>query len=256
MRIKAISNLIGVLLLANVCSLASAQVTISDNFDDGNDDGWEHRNYTQAGNWEVVDGEYRLNTVDPVNVGQLGVVDSSFRLDSPIGDGFFRAKIRANTAGTSPAMSLESSTDPLEFYLFAGSSQDGEFNIWRCVDVSSTQADCEYWTSPTGLPRFNANEDWWMEVGKVDDMLSLKAWPDGTPEPDAPQVFYQDPGDPLEVDHFAVSAWVSTGWTSRVQTDASFDDISFRPVPEPSTNILLWAFAAIPFALRRFRRQR
>lgn len=240
-------------LLPISANTVSAQQIFFDDFSDGNDDGWQHEEYFgYEGIWEISDGKYRISSRAQVAIGDLGSVGAVASNVSNIGDGYLRLRITANTPGTSPAVFLQSLENPDRSYLFNGSSQGHEFNVWECVN----EIDCTYLPAPAGLiPSFNAGDEWWLEAGKVDSTLSLKAWRVGTDEPNAPQQTYHL-DDPFPIDTFGVSAWISTGWTSPQRVDASFDDISFRAVPEPSFPVGLVAFGMLVVVQRKrlFRR--
>ena len=90
-----------------------------------------------------------------------------------------------------------------------------------------------------------------MEAGKVDRTLSLKAWRVGTEEPINPQQTYEL-DNPFGIDTFGLVAWISTGWQSPQRIDASYDDVSFRAVPEPSFPFAIIA-AGLCVAIRRVR---
>lgn len=220
-------------LLLVLVSVCNAQA-FTENFDDGDDDGWTLQEVNYARNRDVVAGVYQLTTDNPVLVGDLGHVISRFESKSPIGDGILRAKVTANTQGTSAGIALLTDSEPAEYYVFNGSSQGGGFNLWRSNGTAwlPNLLDSDFLGSPSGLPRFQAGEEWWLELGVVEGLVSVKAWPDGSSVPDQPQFTFLD-SDPHPIAGFGVTGWISSGWNSVVHVDASFDDISFRPVPEP-----------------------
>ncbi|MEZ6115725.1 MAG: hypothetical protein R3C28_04025 [Pirellulaceae bacterium] len=240
-------------LVLNSANTVSAQQIFFDDFSDGNDDGWKHEeNFGYEGVWEISDGKYRISSRTQIAVGDLGAVESVASNVSNIGDGYLRLRITANTPGTSPAVFLQSLENLGRSYLFNGSSQDGSFGFWEC----HSDTDCTFLSVPSEqIPSFNAGDEWWLEAGKVDSTLSLKAWRVGTDEPNAPQQTYQL-DDPFPIGTFGVAAWISTGWTSPQRVDASFDDISFRAVPEPSFPVGFMAIGMLVVMQRRrlFRR--
>ncbi|MEZ6121426.1 MAG: hypothetical protein R3C28_33390 [Pirellulaceae bacterium] len=126
-------------------------------------------------------------------------------------------------------------SDPAEYYVFNGSSSGGDFNLWRSngQPFLPNLPDPVYLGSPSGLSRFNAGDEWWLELGLVEGLVSVNAWPDGDPVPTEPQFTWFD-ANPHSIADIGVGGWISTGWRSPVHVDASFDDISFRPVPETS----------------------
>ena len=78
-------------------------------------------------------------------------------------------------------------------------------------------------------PPFRSGEDWMLEAGEVGDLLSIKAWKVGEPEPSKPQWTYRDPS-PLPSGPLAIVTW---HWhfedTPAGTVDGTYDDIYFHP---------------------------
>ncbi len=84
--------------------------------------------------------------------------------------------------------------------------------------------------------RFDVGEDWIIEGGIVGDVLSMKVWRDGDTPPETPQLIRTDE-DPLPAGMVAITSYIDVR-NPPVRIDATFDDISFTPIPEPSTAVI------------------
>ena len=210
---------------------------ISDNFDDGDADGWVAHKVVYEGLREVTNGAYRLATVESVPVGDLGHIISRFESESPIGDGYLRAKVSANTQGTSAAIAFLTDGDSPDYYVFNGSSEGGGLNLFRSNgrQFLPNLPDSDLRGSIRGLPRFQAGDEWWLELGVVDGLVSVKAWQDGTNAPREPQFSFLD-ANPHPITEISLAGWISTNWPSPVRVDATFDDVTFTPWVEFDCN--------------------
>lgn len=210
---------------------------ISDNFDDGDADGWVAHEVIYEGGREVSNGAYRLTTDESVPVRDLGHIISRFESESPIGDGYLRAKVSANTRGTSAAIAFLTASETPDYYVFNGSSEGGGFNLFRSNGrpFHPNLPDSDLRGSIRGLPRFQAGDEWWLELGVVDSLVSVKAWQDGSDAPREPQFSFLD-ANPHPIAQISLAGWISTNWPSPVRVDASFDDVTFTPWVEFDCN--------------------
>ena len=100
--------------------------------------------------------------------------------------------------------------------------------------------------------RLSNGEDWIIEAGVVGNQLSMKIWRDGDPEPTTPQLMATDL-TPLPDGQLGVASYVATGHEFPFSINATFDNIYFTPIPEPSACVLL--FLGITFAVSGVRRR-
>jgi hypothetical protein len=142
-----------------------------------------------------------------------------------------------------------------ELYLFWAAANAGRFGIDG--DVPEQMLEGRY---------FGPGRDWIMKGGVVEGVqtfsngreregvwVTLKVWRPDEEEPAEPQlkVFDSSPHSPETPGVIGVGAWTKLG---NVQIDATFDDIQFIPVPEPSS--LLLAFIGIAGLLPSRRHQK
>jgi RNA polymerase sigma factor (sigma-70 family) len=235
-------------------SQARANTIFFDNFSDGNDAGWSHIDNTVGSAWGpgVFDasGSYTLATTGNVSATPPAISDTLFSEWSAssapqFSNGFLRAKVRANTEGTSFFLILRRTGG--SGYAFGGTTGQNDFYITR-VDNTVNIPLVEV---PPPSP-IVAGEDWILEAGAVGNQLSLKFWRDGAAVPAAPQLTVVDStysSGPFLVGARKDSAFLGTGRVS-----ATFDDIAFR-VPEPSAALLMIGVACccIPVFIRKRR---
>ncbi len=216
-------------LLAGIVGAAVAfqgpgysQNTLLDDFEDGDDAGWEH--VEAPGIFEVVNGRYRLATPDAIPVGPIGgfVTAKLTASEEPqYSDGYFRAKIHANTMGTSMNMTLRASFNSvgLSFgYNFYANSALGEIGVERLGGP--------YQLLGSISNSFKARQTWTLEAGVVGNVISMRAWKEGDVEPSEPQLTVRDAT-------YAQGSFVLLNMASfhalPTIVDGVWDDITFRP---------------------------
>lgn len=201
--------------------------TLIDNFDDGNDSGWR-RYRGPMGLFDASTGEYRLTTSGTVPVGAVGYVGSIWRGSladsSAFSDGFLRARVRANTMGTSVSLTMRASGDLLDGYSFVGNTDEGSFRVFECV--RGRCGNIQY----TDVP-FDTDQDWFLEAGAVEDEITLKAWQVGEEEPVDAQLRFRDSS--FRDGAISVGAYIASKFDRRAKVDAVFDDIAFHLPSEP-----------------------
>jgi protocatechuate 3,4-dioxygenase beta subunit len=242
---------LGLLLVAALATRAFSQTILIDDFDDGNADGWTTFDNSAGELWgpgtiEVSrTGAYHFESAGSVPGGQASPLGASWDQSSnPVfTDGFLRAKIKVHELGSAVGLALRNS--PGNGYVFWGTTANngilgnGGFRINKNVngrDVQSRQV-------PGNFP-FSVNEDWYIEAGAVGDQLSMKVWRVGDPEPESPQLTWQD--GTFSAGYFLVGAWKHGILAQPARISASIDDIYFR-FPEHDDvfsvspyNIYLW----------------
>jgi hypothetical protein len=199
-----------------------AQPILSDDFNDGNDDGWIHSSTGGGGRpiFDASSGAYNLATSNDVAVGALGGVLSFWResRDDRYSNGFLRAKVKANTLGTTVGLVLRGNGSYGNGYYFVGSTKGGNFRTFKCVSYNC--GSFRY----TDVP-FAPGEEWFLEAGALEDELTMKVWRVGEDEPTSPQLIFYDTSLPSGM--IGVEAHISTAYNALAITDGTFDDIYF-----------------------------
>lgn len=213
-----------------------AETILLDDFSKGIDE-WTRVDWTLGtpfgpGSFSLDSGAFRISSPRPVPPGSLLGASLERTAAPEYANGFLRGKIRASSNGTFAFLTMRYVTHvgPDDFYLFGGSTRNGEFAIERTggeVVARSNAPDLS----------FNVGEEWIMEAGAVDlpndgTQLSLRVWKPGTPEPTTPQLSVVVPESlGPGVLGFAISNPLSA--TDNATISATFDDVYFTPVPEP-----------------------
>jgi hypothetical protein len=91
------------------------------------------------------------------------------------------------------------------------------------------------WESPF---EYAPGQDWNVELGTVGNQISAKVWRVGDSEPPMPQFSMTDP-DPIIGGMIGISSDKTLGVSVPARADATFDDIVFIGVPEPSSLLLI-----------------
>jgi hypothetical protein len=211
-----------------------------DDFADGNDAGWTRIDFTGIGSFDANSGAYRLRTEsalppDDPFVGTMAATWEGARDNPAFGHGIVHGTIRANTEGTTAGYLLRANTNPNEDhdYGFFGSSSFGTFYIER-FDLNAGGQTIIAMADPEEHP-FVIGEDYRIEAGVWGDFIWMRAWKVGDPRPLLPMLVVRDDtfgpenGTQLNVIAFFDPAAV----TGPVQVDATFDDITFIPLPGP-----------------------
>lgn len=224
-----------VFLVAVVPSSGETVLFFND-FSDGNDNGWGHVDNTISpwgpGVFDASSGSYILETTGTVPENPPGISDTVFSLwdvasDPRFDNGFLRAKVHANTDGTTFMLLLRVTGG--NGYAFSG---DTNFSISRVDSAASTRLQ-ELDPPPSPIV---PGEDWIIEVGAVGSRLSMKVWRDGDLEPQTPQLIAVD-SNYSEGSFFAVGVRKDSAFQEAGQVSATFDDVTFF-IPEPSTLLL------------------
>jgi hypothetical protein len=247
------ASLVASAILFGLTLSTHAASILVDDFNDGNDDGWARVVDIPAsrpwspGIFDASGGAYHLASTGVVGSGFLAgrVVSAWDRSSEPLfANGIWRMTIRLDNAGTEAGVDLRFDPQTMSGYAFgldAPSVNPRAFFLRADNGVPATSQ-----AVPLGFP-IQAGEDWILEVGAVGDLITMKAWPASQPAPDSPQFSLIDATYSSGL--FGIGASGYEGW----HTSATFDDISFTPVPEPSTTVLLIFGAVLGSALGRGR---
>ena len=161
--------------------------------------------------------------------------------------GYLRTKVRTNAVQNSTSVFMRGDLQTATAYLLFGFTRPpasmpelaGTFVMSKFVGGVETNI----WRS--GI-EYLPGEDWNMEIGAVGAQITAKVWRVGDAEPAEPQFNWVDP-DPITSGMVGISSDKTTGNTIYARGDATFDDIVFRPIPEPAacTLLLVGLFASL-----------
>jgi len=242
---------LGLLLVVTLSAQAFSQTILIDDFDNGNADGWTTYDASVGEPWgpgtiEVSrTGAYHFESAGSVPGGQASPLVASWdqSSDPVFTDGFLRAKVKVHELGSAVGLALRNS--PGNGYVFWGTTANngilgnGGFRINKNVNGRDAQSR----QVPGNFP-FGVDEDWYIEAGAVGDQLSMKVWRVGDPEPESPQLTWQD--GTFSTGYFLVGAWKHGILAQPARISATIDDIYFR-FPEHDDvfsvspyNIYLW----------------
>ena len=248
-------------LLFLATSLAAGQVLLSENFDDGNLEGWFNtESYSEKpwgpGNIQVADGELLYSTEGSIPLGtDCGILVSGFALsewvesaDPSYQDGFLRSKVRAEadngaTESGNIAMYVRGDLNTLTAYVAGAVGSNKAFVLDKFVNG----AVAEEWVIE-GV-ELTLNEDWFMELGAVGSDISMKIWKSGDPEPLTPQISVID-SDIASGTIGLTAAMAPCIATEPLQLRTFYDDVTFT-VPEPiSAYAILLALGVVGHVIR------
>ena len=211
---------------------AVGQAILIDNFDDGNDDGWTHRDMTVGepwgpGNWDASDGSYRIESSDAVGFDEIGSLASTWdaSLDPVFTHGHLRVKVRANSrslAFINVRMQPVLDAEQADFYFIGGRADYGGFASWKAENQQMVHT--QFLNAPWS---FWPGRDWFFQLGAVGSQVSVKVWPVDEPEPEFPLRSYTDI-NASSYGGFGLGSYLPTGVSSDF-VSATFDDVYFIP---------------------------
>lgn len=252
---STVFGLAGGLILTLVVTVSLPGQILIDDFNDGNDKGWTHVDTTVGQPWgpgiyDASSGAYLLQggspapPEDPADGLLLSEADVT---DDPLyNDGHLRFKVRVNEKNTSAFVVLRGDLSTMSGYVMG---MNTELDYVRFLIQPFVNFVPQPGASVDG-PKYEANQDWMFEAGAVGDLLTLKAWKAGDPEPMAPQISLLTDLNPAG--RISVGASFPGGHQIEPSlVSAHFDDLYFTPVPEPVSFLLATAGALIWTASRR-----
>jgi PEP-CTERM motif-containing protein len=235
---RTISSCVAAVTLAmGVAACAHAQLIPIDDFDDGNDDGWTHYDFTAGQAWgpgiyDASSGEYLLQGMGPVPPEDPadGLLFSEWDMsaDPLFSNGYVRLKIRVNEKNTSAFLLMRTDLSTLSGHLFAVNTELDNFRFF----IESYENFAVLGNVTEDGPLYEPDQDWMFEAGAIGNELSLKYWKLGDPEPADPQLTFTDMLGAAGRISLGVSFPGDHNPASLIS--ASFDDLVFI-VPEPST---------------------
>jgi len=189
----------GLCLLAATAIAAGGNIILIDNFNDGDSEGWEETDFTGGrGSFDASSGAYVLSTTEkiPVDDPSVGTLDADWEAseDNPrYANGTLRARIRANTDGTTVGLLMRDTHELEADYGFYGSTSFGTFYIEYFNFSESPDAPQEIiaMADPEDFP-FVVGVTYILEAKVVGHRLSLKAWREGDSEPAEPMLVVRD----------------------------------------------------------------
>ena len=237
---------------------SEASAILIDDFSDGTDAGWTHlgNSVVPAGpaSWAVVGGRYELSSsgAGSALASAVSATFDSSATDPIFTDGVLSTSVILNTPTTAAAFSIRGRTLTDPAYLLAWNG-NGLFlhqylGIQPC-GVLLGHASCvgpELTRATTITPI--AGAAYHMQASFVGNALGFSAWASGDAPSAVPQLnFTLDAAN-------SFSDQGGFGFTAYAGTDgafsASFDDVTFTPIPEPST-ALLFGLGLVSMAARR-----
>jgi hypothetical protein len=253
-RVRRVCAFVVALILAStpLVRCADAEMILIDDFNDGDDIGWQRIDTTIGQPWgpgmiDPMSGSYRFSGAGDVPMGERGILLSinEDSVDPSFNDGYLRADLRAEN-DTLPYLVMRGDVATFTAYVFGANPSAGRF-FWNKV-VNNVIVEAGPTIEPD--PPLAIGEAWTVEAGIVGDQLSMKAWRLGDPEPAFPQWTHAD--STIAAGQFGVGAnhWSDLGPST---VNATFDNVFFTPVPEP-TSLALAALVLTPISVSLCRR--
>jgi hypothetical protein len=158
-------------------------------------------------------------------------------------NGFLQAKVRNDTPDSNAALemrgTLATGTAYVLFLSTSPPSANPEFAGGIALDKFVGGVSTPVWRSDF---EYQMGEEWNLELGTIGDRITARAWKVGDPEPLLPQYDEIDL-EPIMSGMVLISADKILGVQNPALGDATFDDIVFVAIPEPST------FALVAFGM-------
>ncbi|HZN32827.1 MAG TPA: hypothetical protein VFB80_03380 [Pirellulaceae bacterium] len=232
---------LGLVLAAGTLLASGGHTILIDDFNDRDSEGWVETDFTGGrGSFSAHTRSYVLKTgpiaVDDPSVGTLDA-DWEPSEDNPLyANGTLRARIRANTYGTTVGLLMRDTHELEADYGFYGSTSFGTFYIeyFNFSENPDAPQTILAMADPEEFP-FEADVDYILEARVVGDKLSLKAWREGDSEPSEPMLVVKDNRLTADVAtglatiaFFDPAPLIEQG-VERVRVNATVDDITFTP---------------------------
>jgi len=205
-------------------SIASAD-TLIDNFADGDLAGWvfEDRTSKQNGTASVVDGMAWLATPEPVTGVLLLAHEDSFVSGSPVyRDGTLTMVLRCNQPGIGADFFARADLSNNAYLFFLATDEFGDgFLIFNRLERGFVR---RVEVTPIG---FAVGQTWHLSASFIGPAMELKAWRDGEPEPEEPQLAFTDTVF-VEGGFGLATGYLINEGNPPQQIDTYFDDVYFR----------------------------
>jgi hypothetical protein len=207
----------------------AASSTVIDDFGDGDDAGWNHKDSLTAGGPAIFDassGRYVLSSTSTVTTNRDGVTafwqDSA--LSSDFADGILTARVLMDNDSSNISLLMRADGLDSTYSFSMNNNVDGILISSTVNNVDSTLASSVL-TITTGT-------EYWIEAQVIGTDLSMNFWEVGQSKPLAPRLTASD--STLTSGQIGLVAY---HWGTSAVLSASFDDVTF--VPEPNTAFLL-----------------
>jgi hypothetical protein len=233
------------LVAALVLTAGGPQSTILvDDFNDGDDAGWEHEDLTpaQMATFDASSGSYTLDSVVPIPItdSNAGTIDAHWgpSINDPrFSNGTLRGTFRANTEESTVGFLLRTNDEAVTDYGFYGSTSFGTFYIESFDTTTHPNAPPQTiiaMADPAEFP-FVAHQAYHVEASVVGHNIQMKAWKAGDPEPVKPMLSLKDKslnpdsGSAICVITIFDPVPLSKAGVTAVRVSGTFDDITFTP---------------------------
>ena len=184
---------------------------------------------TKRSRFQTTGGVLPNDPEEPLKTGMMTLTWNESETDEAYANGYLRATVRADTASDAN-LTLRGNLETLSGYLFSGLGAHNGFRIFR-FDGAEGQSlgEVDNLDFPLGT-------DWTIEAGAVDDVITMKVWSVGGPEPEFPQLVVID--DNLSSGLVGLAPAISTAAiSSPTQLDVTYDDVSFLPSVAGDVNV-------------------
>jgi len=266
---------LGLLLAALVSLIAASPVAalLIDDFSGGNDDSWNRGGNLEPLSQPTFDassGRYQMGSTGDVDwllesptaqvFPGLGAGYSSSAGNSQYGNGVLTVNVTLDNSSSSAFLSLRGTPQsPLgsawdsAYYFAVNNAGDSLYIARRGGDATcATQvvAECYLGSMPLSPGAVSAGIEYFLQASATGDTLGLKFWATTDPEPAAPQLTALTTQQPVTLSGtgFGLGLYASEvisvpiefpGIATSPAISGSFDNVSFSPVPEPTTALLL-----------------
>jgi hypothetical protein len=206
-----------------------AHSTLIDDFGDGDDAGWIHKDSLTTGGPAVFDassGGYLLSSTSVVTTNRDSA--AAFWQDSALGSGFadgiLTARVRMDNDSSNISLIMRADGIDAAYGFSVNNNLDAVLISRTIGNIDSTLA--------FSLLAIETGTDYWIEAQTIGTELSMNLWEVGQAKPLTPLLSVSDSS--LASGQIGLAAY---HWGANAVLSASFDDVTF--VPEPSTALLL-----------------
>ena len=227
-----------------------------DDFNDGNDEGWRRVDTTVGQPWgpgtfDASSGAYLLQGAGPVPPDDpadgLLVSEWNMSADPLFSNGYLRFKVKVNEKNTAAFVAMREDLSTFSSDVFGVNTGPDYFQFF----IDSYENFTPIAAISQEGPPYEPDQEWMMEAGAVGNLLSLKYWKVGDPEPAVPQLTAPDVRG--ATGRFSVAVSFPSFNSPAATISATFDDITFI-VPEPATMTLTMAGLLVLLAARQRQR--
>jgi len=277
-----VSVLMGV--LTGFVLASSVEALLIDDFSDGNDDGWNRGGNLEPLSQPMFDassGRYQMGSSGDVDwlletptsqvFPGLGAGYISSSGNSQYGNGVFTVNVILDNSSSSAFLSLRGAPQSPPGRLWASAYHFSVNNAGDALYIArqggdsacAAQVAAECYLGSLGLSpgSVSAGIEYFLQASAIGDTLGLKFWAATDPEPSAPQLTALTTQHLVTLSGTGIGVGLYASEVISVPTEfpgivtsppisGSFDNVSFSPIPEPTTASLL-ALGLLGLAMRR-----